>query len=55
MDVYQLGEHIRRGRTDDAVDLATKLSKQRVRLEANLKDRIDEEKALSYVMKKLFV
>ncbi len=48
-DVYQLGECIKRGRTDDAVDLAKKLSKQRVRLEAKLQDNPREEKSIRYV------
>lgn len=54
-DVYQLGEHIRRGRADDAVELAKKLSKQRVQLEANEQDSIDDEQAISYVLKKLII
>lgn len=48
-DVYQLGECIKRGRTDEAVDLAKKLSKQRVRLEAKLQDNPREEKSIRYV------
>jgi hypothetical protein len=34
VDVYQLGQHISKGRVDEASDLAKKLSGQHVQLEA---------------------
>ena len=54
-DLYQLGQHISQGRIDDAVALAKKLSKQRVRLEANLQDRPTEEKTIRYVKKRVII
>jgi len=53
-DVYQLGQHIRQGNIDAAVDLAKKLSETRVRLQANLRKEHNEEKPIQYVKKKFF-
>jgi hypothetical protein len=51
-DVYQLGQHIRQGNIDEAVDLARKLSETRVRLQANVRKQHNEEKPIQYVKKK---
>ncbi len=57
VDVYQLGQHIRQGNVDEAVDLAKKLAKQRVQLQANPSSQQREEKIIQYVKKEnnLFV
>jgi hypothetical protein len=46
VDVYQLGQHIRQGNVDEAVDLAKKLAKQRVQLQANPSSQQREEKII---------
>jgi hypothetical protein len=51
-DVYQLGQHIRQGHTDDAVTLAKKLSQKHVQLQGNLRKQQDEENSIQYVKKK---
>ena len=51
VDVYQLGQHIRQGNVDEAVDVAKKLGKQRVQLQANPWRQQREEEPLQYVTK----
>ncbi len=53
-DVYQLGQHIRQGSVDDAANLAKKLSRTRVRLQANLGKHRNEERPIQYVKKIFF-
>jgi antirestriction protein ArdC len=53
-DVYQLGQHIRQGDIDDAVNLARKLSKHRVQIQGNLGKQHNEERSIPYVKKKIF-
>ena len=55
VDVYQLGQHITEGKTDQAVNLAKKLSQERVQLQANITDRAVKEESISYVLKKLII
>ncbi len=54
-DVYQLGQYIKRGRTDEAANLAKKLSNQRVQLEVKLGENQQEEIPISYVKTKIKV
>lgn len=54
-DVYQLGQNIRQGNVDNAVNLATKLSKNHVRLQTNIRKEQNEENPKPYVKTSLFL
>lgn len=51
VDIYELGQHIRKGNIDQAVALSRKLAQYRVSLEATSVQQLDEEPVIQYVTK----